>query len=385
MTKPKVALVYDRVTTQFGGAEEVLQSLHEAFPEAPLFTGVYNPKTTPWAKNFQVVSTFLQKIPGAPTHHRLLAPLLPIAYEQLDLNEFDIIISISSAEAKGVITKPHQLHICYLLTPTRYLYSHKEEYVETIPALIRPVARTVLSYVAWWDSAAAHRPDYYLPISNVVAQRARTYYPNSKVLTPLYPPFKKLTRTNTTLPIPLPSNYSLSYGRVVSYKKFNLVLEAAAELNMPFVLIGDGPALKTIKKRAAQLQQIKPGLQFYFLPHQSKEDLSNYILHAAAVVFPAEEDFGISQAESMISGARVVINKQSGAAEIAVNLPKQHKHIYIIKNTSIEEIKTAIVTLASLPANASINSNHLTKYDYGSFKESFKHRVYTLWKEWRTL
>ena len=128
LTKPKVALVYDRVNTPFGGAENVLLALHQIYPEAPLYTSVYDPKTAPWAKVFSVRPSFLQKIPFAKRFHRLFAVLMPLAFESFDLVEFDIVISITSAEAKGVLTKPNQLHICYLLTPTRYLWSHAKEY-----------------------------------------------------------------------------------------------------------------------------------------------------------------------------------------------------------------------------------------------------------------
>src|SRR3989304_9837143 len=124
---PSVALVYDRVNTPYGGAENVLLALHQAFPTAPLFTALYSPKHAPWAAVFPAVrASFLNRLPFLRTAHRWLAWLMPLAFESLDFSDYDLIISITSAEAKGILTKPDQLHLCYLLTPPRYLYQSKK-------------------------------------------------------------------------------------------------------------------------------------------------------------------------------------------------------------------------------------------------------------------
>src|SRR5258708_2622600 len=170
-TSPKVALVYDRVNTHYGGAENVLLALHQIYPSAPLYTSVYNPQTATWAKVFDVRTSFLQKFPFAKKFHRLYVALMPLAFESFDLSEFDIVISISSAEAKGVLTKPNQLHVCYLLTPTRYLWSHAEEYQKDW--LTGPIRALIFNYLRWWDQSAALRPDIFIPISQLVAERCR--------------------------------------------------------------------------------------------------------------------------------------------------------------------------------------------------------------------
>ncbi len=153
--QPSIALVYDRVTVQHGGAEDLLQVLHQAFPSAPLFTSVWNPKLK-WTQNWHIVPSFLQHIPFAHQLHRVLAPCMPMAFESLNFTNYDIVLSVTSAEAKGVITKPYQLHICYLFTPTRYLYEYAEAYASasgwhTLP-IIKSIVNVVRRYLIWWDN-----------------------------------------------------------------------------------------------------------------------------------------------------------------------------------------------------------------------------------------
>ncbi len=137
----RLAIVYDRVN-KWGGAERVLLALHEIWPQAPLFTAVYNPATSSWAKVFQVKTSFLQYFPFARSNHEFYPLLTPLSFESFDFSSFDVILSVTSAEAKGIIVKPHTLHICYCLTPTRYLWSGYKEYFEQ-PGMGRfnPMAR----------------------------------------------------------------------------------------------------------------------------------------------------------------------------------------------------------------------------------------------------
>ena len=187
---PKIALVYDHVNTPYGGAEKVLLALNKAFPNAPLFTSVYHPRAK-WAKVFKIKTSFLQKIPFANSLHRFFAPLMPLAFESLNFSEYDIIISVTSATAKGIITKPNQIHICYMLTPTRYLHSHRTHYEKThwpfkIP-IISFISRKIFDYLAWWDQIASNRPDLIIPISNLVKKRVKKYY-HSLSHDVIYPP-----------------------------------------------------------------------------------------------------------------------------------------------------------------------------------------------------
>src|SRR5579871_710578 len=169
----KVALVYDRVN-KWGGAERVLLALHELFPDAPLYTSVYFKKKATWAQTFSVVTSFLQKFPFAPSLHEAYALLMPVAFESFSFDGFDLVISVTSESAKGIITKPETLHVCYCLTPTRYLWSGYREYFRS--AFARFVSSLPLSYLTTWDTIAKERPDVYIAISNEVKKRIKKYY-----------------------------------------------------------------------------------------------------------------------------------------------------------------------------------------------------------------
>jgi len=159
----KAALVYDRIN-KWGGAERVLLALHEILPDAPLYTAVYSPQKASWAKVFpEVIPTFLNKIPFAQDKHEFLGALTPIAFETLDLDKYDLVISVTSEAAKGVLTKPSTFHLCYCLTPTRYLWSGYKIYFAN--PWLKLVSKPVVSYLRYWDKIAAQRPDKILAIS----------------------------------------------------------------------------------------------------------------------------------------------------------------------------------------------------------------------------
>ncbi len=179
----KVALVYDRVN-KWGGAERVLLALHELFPDAPLFTSVYDKKRAQWAKHFSIIPSFLQKIPFAPSRHELFALAMPVAFESFSFDGYDLIISITSEAAKGIITKPQTTHICYCLTPTRYLWSGYQEYFTDF--LFTFLSFPANAYLRNWDKKASRRPDHFIAISREVQERIGTYYGRESVV--IYPP-----------------------------------------------------------------------------------------------------------------------------------------------------------------------------------------------------
>lgn len=416
----KVALVYDRVNTPIGGAEQVLISLQKLFPDSPLYTSIFHADTAYWATHFkQIKPSFLQKIPWFRTKHRLLAALMPLAFESFNLDEADIIISITSAEAKGVITKPNQLHICYLLSPPRYLYSHYHDYVKTIPYVLQPVARIALTYLKKWDLIASSRPDVIIPISHTVANRVKEFYPKviySKLHPVIYPPIPSLdTEKNLTSKTfastnrrdkneTIQSNHSAShycesnlnerkqtvpkkpyllfFGRLVAYKRCDLVIKAGIKLKMPVVIIGNGPAKKSLQKIANN----NPLIQF--LPHCSNTKLKTYIHRSAAVVFPAEEDFGISHVQTVYENTPLITHKNSGATElISHQVYGNSKYLFCIPISSVNAICTAIQKMQknnlathSQRANMNIDTKNITKYDELIFLKTVLNTVSDLWK-----
>jgi len=375
--KLKVALVYDHLNTRYGGAEQVLRQLHQIYPHAPLFTSVYHEQQASWAKKFTVVPTFLQQVPFAKTHHRWLAAIAPIAFESLDVSDFDIIISVSGGQAKGVITKPHQLHVSYLLTPTRYLYSHQSAYLETLPIYLRWIAQPVIKYLTRWDRLAVNRPDFIIPISKVVGARIKRYFPDLrvKVTPPIYPPISIPDQSKSTQEegeSPLKEVDLLCYGRLVEYKRFDRAIEAAQQLGRKLTIAGEGPALSKLKQKASQATQ--PTL-IQFLPHLPQPDLWSITTPASVILFPGEEDFGISQVEVALAGKPVVLHKQSGAAELVRSL----NHVVTIDQVTPESLSSAIMKVEQQPIDTSQAKKLLIKYDDLAFQTHFKKTITKLW------
>jgi len=308
----KVALIYDWVN-KIGGAERVLEALHEIWPEAPLYTAVYNPKTAPWAKDFKVIPSFLQKFPFAKTQHEAYPWLTPLAFESFDFSEFDIVISVTSAEAKGIITKPKTLHICYCLTPTRYLWSGYQDYFRS--SVFRFFSSPLVSYLRCWDLIAAQRPDSYLAISQNVAGRIKKYYgQDSRVI---YPPidtekfktrrYREATSSAYTLDA---KPYFLVVSRLVPYKKVDIAIEAFNKLGLPLKVVGTGNQTRRLKRMAKK--------NIEFLGQLTDEALLGYYQRCVATVFPQEEDFGLVPLEAQACGKPVIAYRGGGALETVV-------------------------------------------------------------------
>ena len=373
---PKVALVYDRVNTAYGGAEKVLLALHQAFPKAPLYTSVYHHRAK-WANVFEIKTSFLQKIPFASKFHRLLVPLMPLAFESFDFSEYDIVISITSAEAKGIITKPNQLHICYLLTPTRYLYSHRTHYEQNhwpfkIPGL-RFFSQKIFNYLTWWDKVAAKRPDLIIPISNLVKDRAEQYY-QRQVEKAIYPPFnpEELTTPSTVsnyLPYYLPKEFCLVISRLVSYKRIGLAIQACQRLNKNLVIIGTGPQESELKKIANQ--------NTYFLGNVTTIQRQAIISQAQAILMPGVEDFGITAIESVLSNKPIILHQKSGAAELIKNEPG----VILLKQLSINELVAAIEKIPTLELKNSSPKKKLAKYAINDFTRRFQTTVFRFYEQ----
>lgn len=311
MKSPSVALVYDRVNS-WGGAERVLLALHELYPQAPLYTSVYEPEKAGWAVGWDVRPSWLQRIPWARRRHQLFGWLMPFLFESFDFSEYDVVISVTSEAAKAIITQPNQLHICYLLTPTRYLWSHRKEYLRNVPTSLRPLARKVTEWLRLWDRAVAARPDVIIPISDRVKARAQRYYRRSIAPT-LYPPFKKLTLEQA--PKIIPSRpFFFSWGRQVAYKRFDQLVRAASEAKVSLVIAGDGPAKAKNQSLATELDPT--GQNIVFTGEVSEEHIAWYAKHAIACIFSQEEDFGITIMEAQLAGSPVIVHPKSGASEL---------------------------------------------------------------------
>ncbi len=376
MNSPKIALVYDRVNTPHGGAEKVLLALHQAFPEAPLYTSVYDADQARWASVFDVRSSFLQHLPFANKMHRWLAPLMPLAFESFNFDEFDLVISITSAEAKGIITKPHQLHVCYLLTPTRYLYSHRPEYIDSLPKfpLLKEVATDLLNYLTWWDQVAATRPDSYIPISHLVGDRCQQYY-HRQPETVIYPPVEVESQSQTELSseFGLDENaYYLVVSRLVPYKRIDLAIQACSQLKRKLVIVGDGPELPVLKKLASNSNNL-----ITFLGNQSQINVAALLHHSTGLLMPGLEDFGITALEALAAGKPAVIHSESGVAELI----KDGKTGIHLKKDTIEDLKQAILRLEATPFDSQHLVQSVRKYATTTFVQNMKSQILKSWQD----
>jgi len=358
-----VALVYDWVD-KWGGAEQVLLALHEIFPAAPLYTLVYQPEKALWAKVFpHVFTSFVQKIPFTQFRHERFPALalFPLACETLDLTAFDCVISLTSAFVKGVITKPGTLHICYCLTPPRYLYSHREEYQRQITKVLHPVANIGLNYLTAWDQLASRRPDTYLAISRCVQDRIKKYYNmDSQVI---YPPVDTC-KFSLSLAV---DNYFLWVGRLVSYKHPEKVVQVFNGLKLPLKVAGTGQLEDKLRSLA------KPNVQI--LGKISSSQLIELMQNCRALIFFHEEDFGIVPLEVQASGRPVIALNRGGAAETVIPGITGE----LLDDDSPSGLRKAIIEFDEAKYNPEIIRRHARRFDRRNFLSVFAKVIAAQW------
>ncbi|OGZ35398.1 MAG: hypothetical protein A3A94_00435 [Candidatus Portnoybacteria bacterium RIFCSPLOWO2_01_FULL_43_11] len=337
----KVALVHDYLV-RFGGAERVVLALRKIFPEAPIYTLLYDEKKMGgFFRGAEIRTSFLQKFPKfLRKHYQVLAPLMPSAVETLDLREFDLVISSSSAFSKGLVLRPKTVHVCYCHNPTRFLWDYSHEYQSRWPSL----KKILFHYLRLWDKSAANRVDYFLANSKITALRIKKYYGREAKV--IYPPVGMATRQmssgsvnfpqrgkftrglrslvalSDTMParsasVPegiLPSlqeqssvEYFLIVSQLTPYKRIDLAIEAFNKLELPLVIIGEGKDRKRLESLA------KENIKFLgFLPD---EIISQYYQNCAAFIFSGEDDFGLAPVEAMSFGKPVLAYRAGGATE----------------------------------------------------------------------
>lgn len=362
----RVALVYDRVN-KWGGAERVLLALHELFPQAPLYTAVYNHQTAPWAQVFPaVIPSFLQKLPGAKSNHELYPWLTPIAFEQFDFKDYEMVISVTSADAKGIITHPSTFHLCYCLTPTRYLWSHYDQYRLELASASRILTDPVFSYLQDWDLVASTRPDAMVAISNHVQKRIQDYYLRDSEV--VYPP---VAISESQFDPPDVTDYFLWVGRLVAYKRAQIIVEAFNDLQLPLVMVGMG-------RLATKLQQLaRDNIKLLgFLP---EEELARYYQHARGLVFFHEEDFGIVPVEAMMHGTPVIGLNKGGVSETVISGTTGQ-----LVNDSVDELKNVILNFDRGSFDSKVIRAHAQKFSQLRFSQEFVKVAAAAWKKYKT-
>ena len=331
----KIALVYDRVN-KWGGAERVLLALHEMFPDAPLYTSVYDEKKAPWAKVFpRIYTSFLQNVPFAKGNNELFGWLMPFIFESFitrgvnDFDKYDLVISVTSEAAKGIITKPKTKHICYLLTPTRYLWSHYDLYFKN--KFLRFISKPFINYLKIWDKVASQRPDKIIAISTEVKNRIKKYYGRDSEI--IFPPvkshFKKYLSENHA--------YYLIVSRLVHYKRVDLAIKAFNKLKLPLVIVGSGSQINNLKLIARN--NIK------FAGEVSEDELVKYYMGAKALIMPQEEDFGITSIEAQFFGVPVIAYNKGGSLDTVIN---NRTGIFFLKQ-EVDSLASAVAQFNERP------------------------------------
>jgi len=352
----RVALIHDFLT-QYGGAEKVLEAFHEIWPQAPIFTLFYDPKKMKGKfKGYNIKVSPIQNLPFGAKKYRWYLPLMPSAIERFNLNEFDLIISDCSAYSKGVLTKPGTMHISYMHTPTRYLWSDAYKYINSLKGgekLVSKFLAPVLTQLRIWDQIAAKRPNHLIANSNFVAKRIKHYY--NRESTVIYPPVE-MTKFSIAKKI---QDYYLIISRLCPYKKVDLAIKAFNKLRIPLKIIGTGND-KLLKKIA--------GPNIEFLGFVSDKEKAKYLSHCKALIFPQEEDFGITSIEAMASGRPVIAYKKGGALETVIDGVTGK----FFKNQTVEGLMDAVLKFNLSKINPQKIREHAEKFSKKQFKKDIK-------------
>ncbi len=355
----RVALVHEFLT-QLGGAERVLQAFHEIFPKAPVFTLVYDELATEGVfASYDIRPSFLNKLPFRGKNYKWFLPLMTSAIESFKLTSYDLVLSDSSAFAKGVKTFPPTLHISYCHTPTRYLWFNMDEYLKSLPysGLIKwPIKPYLQYYLRGWDYAAAQRPDYLIANSRTVKERIKSYYNRDSVV--IYPPvdtqFFKPTSNKLT-----PKTYYLAASRLEPYKRIDLVVQAFNKLNLPLKVAGYGTQFPWLRKLAKQ--------NIEFLGHVTDAELKELYTGAKAFVFPALEDAGIMVLEALACGTSVIGLNRGGSAEFI----KDGENGALMSDQSADAVSAAVKRLENMKFDAKKLREFAQQHD----KEIFKKKI----------
>ena len=301
------AIIHEWLVT-IAGAESVLQSIHKLYP-GTIYTLFHDADALKGSiyENLPIETSLLQHFPFAHKHHRLFLPLFPMAVEQFDLRDHKLIISSSYAVAKGVLNSADQLHICYCHSPMRYVWDLTFEYLDA-EGLTRGMksflVRLFLHYIRVWDSVSSNRVNEFVANSHYIAHRIKKCYNRrSKVI---YPPVD----VDQFYVSDKKDNYFITLSRLVGYKRIDIIIRAFNKLKLPLLIVGEGPAMKNLKKIA--------GKTITFVGHQPAPEVQKLLSHARAFVFGAEEDFGIVNVEAQASGIPVIAFGRGGALETVI-------------------------------------------------------------------
>lgn len=366
--EPTIAIVADWMTN-YGGAESVISAFHDLFPNAPIYTTLYKPSAMRELGQLQNIHTsYLQKIPFAK--HQWLLSQMPAAVQMFNLDEFDIVLSSCHSVSKGVITKPSTLHISYCHTPMRYAWEEwdLESRMKKFPRVIHPLIRRQIKKLKQWDYCAAQRVDHFIANSNCVAERIKKYYQRPSEV--IFPP----VRTHSFKPVPHPTaDYYLAVGRLIPYKKFDLIVRAFNQNGKRLTIAGCGPDLKKLKKLATQNIDILGAVD-----HKLLVEL---YANCKALIVPQLEDAGIVPLEAMASGRPVIALNKGGSLD---SMKEGVTGVFLYEQTP-DSLNNAITKFEMMNFDPQAIRKHALLFDTERFKERVESAVERWWLEFNPL
>ncbi len=375
-TQKKIAIVYDWLD-KWGGVERILLIFREIFPQADFFSSYYNSKTASWAKVLNPKTSFIQKLPNFIKNSRFLSlPFYPFAFESFDFSDYQVVISITSSFAKAIITRPGTKHICYLLTPTRFLWSHYKDYFSN--NIFNLFLGFYINYLKKWDKIVSFRPDKIISISKTVANRCNKYYHRESQV--IYPPFdidywqkikkeilREIVNENKRLnKLPkfkfnINEKFFLIVSRLEPYKKIELVIEAFNKRKENLVIVGEGSLENNLKKMVKKNN-------IFFLKKLTDKDLGFLYSFAQALIMPQEEDFGYVALESQFFSCPLISCNKGGVSEL---IRDKKTGLFFHKQTP-EEIFFVIERFYKIKYNLETNLKNQKKEFFEKFdKKNF--------------
>jgi len=365
----RVALVFDWMTTA-GGAEKVNLQLHKIFPEADIFTSIYNPEKVKGFESANIKTSFIQKLPFSKTKHQLYLTLMPYAYESFDFRDYDIVISSSHSCAKGIITKVETLHICYCHTPMRYAWDNWQQYIEEykMNGFLKKIAKKQMHKLRIWDKISAERVDHYIANSKITSKRIKKYYrKNSEIIHP------SINSENFHIS-EKPENYYLAVGRLIPYKKFELIIEAFNKTGLQLKIAGTGVAEEELKAKANS--------NIEFLGYVSDKKLRELYSNCQALIFPQVEDFGITPLEAMSSGRPVIAYAEGGALDTIID----GKTGILFEEQSPEGLIDALERFQDIKGklNPTEIKKHADNFDNEKFRDQIVDYIEQKWDLWKS-
>ncbi|MBY0404634.1 MAG: glycosyltransferase [Cyanobacteria bacterium] len=349
----KIAIVSDKLAGAIGGAESILFIAHELYPTAPIFTTVLDRNIIPEKyKNAHYETTFIQNLPNFQKFYKIYFPLMPLAHELLQLQDYDVIFSSHHSVAKSIIPRPDAFHVCYCHSPARYIWDMFWTYssLNGFNGFQNFFVAAASSYIRMLDVTSANRVDYFLANSKYTAQRIEKFYNRPSEI--LYPPVR-----TTKFHYEPSEGFYLMTGRMVAYKGFELAVDAFNANGKQLVIIGDGPEYQKLKAKAA------PNVKL--LGRVSEESLEYHMNHCKGFVFPGKEDFGIVMAEAQSAGKPVIGLKAGGALDIVVD----GETGVLFENYTVEALNKAIALTEEISWDPKRIAENAQRFDENAFRE----------------